>query len=61
MTTARKIGEYIKGVEYVTSQPDVVLWKQIIGLPVPIIATALILWYFRNKSKTNSETELNQS
>ena len=55
------IGEYIKGVEYVTSQPDVVLWKQIIGLPVPIIATALILWYFRNKSKTNSETELNQS
>lgn len=55
------IGGYIRGVEYVTSQPEVELWKQIIGLPLPIIAGALILWYFRNKSKVHSETELNQS
>ena len=55
------IGGYITGAEYVTSQPEVVLWKQIIGLPLPIFAGALILMYFRNKSKANSETNLHQS
>jgi hypothetical protein len=55
------IGEYIKGMEYITSQPEVAIWKQIIGLPLPIFAGVLILWYFRNKNKADSEKELNQS
>jgi membrane protease YdiL (CAAX protease family) len=55
------IGEYIKDMNYMTTQTDVVLWKQVIGLPVPIIAGSLILWYFKNKSRNNSRTELNQS
>jgi membrane protease YdiL (CAAX protease family) len=46
--------EYIKGVEYSTSHPDVELWKQMVGLAVPIISGAVILLYFRNKSKANS-------
>jgi uncharacterized protein len=53
--------EYIKGTDYSTSQQDVALWQQAIGLPVPIIAGTLILWYFRNKSKEDSSRDLNQS
>jgi hypothetical protein len=55
------IGEYLKGTENVNSQSDVTAWEQVIGLPLPIIAGSLILWYFRNKSRANSETDLNQS
>jgi membrane protease YdiL (CAAX protease family) len=55
------LGVYIKGTEYINSKPDIELWKQLVGLSVPLIAVALILWYFRNKSKMNSAKELNQS
>jgi membrane protease YdiL (CAAX protease family) len=55
------IGEYIKGIDYMTTQTDIALWKQVVGLPVPIIAGSLILWYFKDKSRRNSGTELNQS
>jgi membrane protease YdiL (CAAX protease family) len=47
------IGGYIKGIEYVTSNQDISLWKQAIGLPVPIFAAGMILWYFRNRSLVN--------
>lgn len=55
------LGAYIKGAEYINSQPDIELWKQMVGLSVPLIAAVLILWYFRKKSKMNSAKELNQS
>jgi uncharacterized protein len=55
------IGEYISGVQFVSSQTDSAIWKQILVLPVPVIAGGLILWYFRNKSKEKSEKEFNQS
>lgn len=55
------LGEYIKGADYVISQPEVAFWEQAIGLPVPIIVGVLILWYFRNKSKADPEKDLNQS
>jgi membrane protease YdiL (CAAX protease family) len=55
------MGTYIKGTEYLNSQPDIELWRQLVGLSIPLIAVALILWYFRNKSKMNSAKELNQS
>jgi uncharacterized protein len=55
------IGAYIHGVQYATSQPDITLWRQIVGLPIPIVAGGLILWYFRNKSSMNTEEELKQS
>ena len=55
------IGEYISGVQIVTSQPESPIWNQVLVLPVPVIAGGLILWYFRNKSKEKSGKELNQS
>lgn len=55
------LGEYIKGSDYVTSQPDVAFWEQAIGLPVPIIVGTMILWYIRNRSKPDSEKDMNQS
>jgi membrane protease YdiL (CAAX protease family) len=55
------VAEYIKGADYIASQGDVVLWKHMIGLPVPIIAGGLILWYFRNNSKLVSDDKLYHS
>jgi uncharacterized protein len=45
----------------INSQPSVPLWKQAVGLPLPIVASVLILLYFRNRNRKNSETEVNQS
>ena len=55
------LGAYIKGAEYINSSNDIDLWKQMVGLIIPLIAGTLILLYFRNKSKANSAGELNQS
>ena len=55
------IGTYIQGWEKIYSPLDITLWKQITGLPVPVIISLVILLYFRNKSKKNEETEMNQS
>jgi len=55
------IGEYITGVGSVNSEVHPALWRQLLGLPVPIIAGGIILWYFRNKSKKKPDQEFNQS
>jgi membrane protease YdiL (CAAX protease family) len=55
------LGVYIKGADYVTSQTDATIWEQAIGLPLPIIAGTMILWYFRNRSKADSEKDQNQT
>jgi membrane protease YdiL (CAAX protease family) len=50
---------YFQGWESYSKDSDIALWKQIIGIPVPIIACTLILLYFRNKSRkmTDAETD----
>jgi membrane protease YdiL (CAAX protease family) len=55
------IGEYIAGAGSVNPMTHPVIWRQLLGLPVPIIAGGLILWYFRNKSKEKPDQELDQS
>lgn len=42
---------YIQGVETMSSPVDLPLWKQAAILPVPLIVSLIILFYFRNKSK----------
>ena len=44
---------YIQGMEKLNVPTDVPLWKQIIGLPLPIFIGTVILFYFRNKSKND--------
>ena len=44
---------YIQGIEKLNAPIDVPLWKQAIGLPLPIIIGFVILFYFRNKSKND--------
>ena len=55
------LGAYINGAEYINPQPDIELWKHMVGLTMPLIASALILWYFRNRSRENSSTGFDQS
>lgn len=55
------IAIYIQGGENVNALPDLPLWKQMIGLPLPIILSIIILLYFRNKCKRNIEISKNQS
>ena len=57
---AAVIQVYYKGTDYMNSQTDINLWKQLVILPVPLITGGLILWYFRKKSKINTTTELNK-
>lgn len=47
---------YIQGWEAYSRGSDIALWKQIIGIPVPLIACTLILLYFRNKSRRMRDT-----
>jgi hypothetical protein len=42
--------EYIQGLEKLNTPTDTPLWKQAIGLPLPIVISLLILLHFRNKS-----------
>jgi membrane protease YdiL (CAAX protease family) len=46
------IGAWLAGPGNYSNNVDVPLWKQLLGLPVPIIVCTFILLYFRNKSKT---------
>jgi membrane protease YdiL (CAAX protease family) len=46
------IGAWLSGAGNYSNNVDVPLWKQLLGLPVPIIVCTFILLYFRNKSKT---------
>jgi membrane protease YdiL (CAAX protease family) len=55
------IGAYILGWEKFNAPLDMPLWKQIIGLPLPIIISLIILIYFRNKSKRDAELAMNKS
>jgi membrane protease YdiL (CAAX protease family) len=45
------IGSYIQGTENLNTITDIPLYKQLIGLTLPIIVVIVILFYFRNKSK----------
>lgn len=42
---------YLFGWEKINTTPDIPLWKQLTGLPIPILVCLVILFYFRNKSK----------
>ena len=53
------IAAYIQGWENLKATPDIPLWEQILGLPVPIIISIVILLYFRNKSKKDAEISIN--
>ena len=44
---------YTKGLEKVNTQPDFPLWQQAIFLPLPIIISLVILFYFRNNKNKN--------
>jgi membrane protease YdiL (CAAX protease family) len=45
------IASYYQGRELTGATPDISLWKQLIGLPVPVTIIVVVLLYFRNKSK----------
>jgi membrane protease YdiL (CAAX protease family) len=55
------IGAYIQGWEKSNAPMDITLWKQIIGLPLPIIISIIILLYFRNKNKKEATSGFNES
>ena len=55
------IGVYIKGWDKMNSIPDISLWKQLMGLTLPLIISLLILRYFRNNYKKKREREMNQT
>ena len=55
------IGAWLSGPENYSNIVDVPLWKQLLGLPVPIIICTLILIYFRNKSKTVQNIIISES
>ena len=54
------IGAYIQGWDKFNTAPDIALWKQLIGLPVPIIISLVILLYFRNNSKKGGREFMDQ-
>jgi membrane protease YdiL (CAAX protease family) len=51
---------YVQSPEKLNASIDVPLWKQATGLPLPIIISLLILFYFRNKSKIYGRQGTNQ-
>jgi uncharacterized protein len=44
------IGIYLQGSAGVSSSTEISLWKQLIILPLPVLVSIVILFYFRNKS-----------
>jgi len=50
---------YVVGMEKLNATTDTPLWKQVIGLPLPIIISMGILYYFWNKNKNNEGIEIN--
>ena len=51
---------YIEGMDKLNAPIDVPLWKQAIGLPLPVILSLVILYYFRDKSKSNDKTKIDR-
>ena len=41
---------YIQGMEKLNAPIDIPLWKQALYLPLPIVISMVILFYFRNKN-----------
>ena len=55
------IGAFVIGWEKVNIQTDISLGKQLLGLPLPIIISLVILYYFRNSFREKSVTDFNRS
>ena len=51
---------YIEGIDKLNAPIDVPLWKQAIGLPLPVILSLVILYYFWNKNKGNENIKKDQ-
>jgi uncharacterized protein len=51
---------YIEGMDKLNAPIDVPLWKQAIGLPLPVILGLVILYYFWDKSKSNDKTKIDR-
>ena len=49
--TVSVIAVYLHGGIDINIPPDIPLWKQLIGLPIPIIISFIILLHFRNKKR----------
>jgi hypothetical protein len=49
---------YTEGIDKLNAPIDVPLWKQAIGLPLPIIIGLVILYYFWDKSKSKSNRNI---
>jgi len=52
---------YAFGWEKINTIPDIPLWKQLIGLPVPILVCIVILFSFRNNSNRDERANGNLS
>jgi hypothetical protein len=50
------VGVYLSGWENSVSNPDFVLWKQALILPLPLFTGVMIMLYFRNESKAKSDS-----
>ncbi len=51
---------YIQGMEKFNAPTDTPLWQQAIVLPLPIVLSLVILFYFRNKNEKSDGPEINQ-
>ena len=51
---------YIEGMDKLNAPIDVPLWKQVIGLPLPVILSLVILYYFWDKSKSNDKIKIDR-
>jgi membrane protease YdiL (CAAX protease family) len=49
---------YIQGWDKFNTLPDISLWKQLIGLPIPIIISIGIMLHFRNISRRRGDNSL---
>jgi len=54
------IMSYIQGMEKFNTPSDTPLWKLALALPLPVAIGLVILFYFRNNSKTRDRTEITQ-
>ena len=46
---------YIEGMDKLNAPINVPLWKQAIALPLPVIISFVILYYFRDQSRSNDK------
>ncbi len=49
------IGAYISGWDKINTLPDMSIWKQLLTLPLPVIVSLAILYYFRKAFRERSE------